>query len=389
MGAITRTWWPLFLAIGIIQTGNGIAGLLISLKTETLGLSPGISGAVIGMFYFGSAIGALAPPRPLKRLGHFVSFAGFVAIAGLGILGFLLSDRPEMLMLMRFLQGFGLSAMFAVSESWINRGVAEDIRARTFAVYIMVQLMGQLIGQLLLRIDGASAALLFALAGAALLSAPVILGAGRLREPVPVDQQVLPPWRVVWRAPQAAFAIALSGFLWAAVMGIGPIFAERSGLVRDDIALFMAMALLGGALTQFPLGALADHTSRALTLMGMGIGGACLAALGFSAGDAQAAVLISLAFGVGAMSFPIYAIAAPLGNERLTQEERTSASATMVLLFSLGATACPPVMSQAMAHFGPQAFFGSIGLCLAALAISMLGYRERSSEGSVSQPPPH
>src|SRR5690606_9600457 len=89
---------------------------------------------------------------------------------------------------------------------------------------------------------------------------------------------------------------------------IGPLVGRAYGLDGAGIGALMGAGIVGGALAQFPVGRLSDHTDRRLVIAGMLTLGAALAAVGwwFSAGSA--AVLYGSMFSVGAATMPIYAM---------------------------------------------------------------------------------
>ena len=61
MTHILRLWWPLLVAITLIQIGNGITGTLVSVTSEARGFDPLLKGLVLSAFYGGSLIGARVP----------------------------------------------------------------------------------------------------------------------------------------------------------------------------------------------------------------------------------------------------------------------------------------------------------------------------------------
>ncbi|HAH08598.1 MAG TPA: hypothetical protein DCL54_14015 [Alphaproteobacteria bacterium] len=366
---VFKRWWGMMLAILALQIGNGVSGITISLRSEAAGFDANAMGWIIGVFFLGSAAGSLAPPWVLRWTGLTGAFIVFTLIAGGSVAGFTFTDDPVAWMMLRFAQGFGLSAMFATAESWLNLATGNDWRARTFAVYIMMQLLGLAAGQLGVSLGDITGAAGLATAALLMTGSSLFLIAARHSEPSVALREPLNPIALTFRAPLGACVIAISGFMWALVVGLGPVFAERSGLSTTEVSVFTAIAVLGGLIAQFPLGHWADHSDRRMVLAFMGSVAAAFALAGALVPQPWAITLFLISCVVGAMTFPVYAVAASLVNEVLAQEERVAASAAMVLYFGLGATLAPVLGAQAMAIAGPHAFFLAAALVCAAQAL--------------------
>ena len=63
----------------------------------------------------------------------------------------------------------------------------------------------------------------------------------------------------------------VSGVTGAAFRMVGPVYGMEVGLVADQIALFLAAYVLGGALAQLPVGWLADRFDRRSVLIGLSV----------------------------------------------------------------------------------------------------------------------
>jgi MFS family permease len=370
-------------AILAVQIGNGLAGLTISLRTETQGLDAALTGWIIGAFYAGQIFGSMVPPFVLKWTGLKPAYFLFTGVAGLSVAGFVATDDPYVWIALRFLQGLGFSSMFATVESWLNLGTDDKWRARTFAVYIIMQLLGLCLGQLAINAGDGFVVSPLLIAGFMIGGSGAMLLFAALAEPHIGEIHILSPVKVFRRSPGGAVAIVIAGLLWAQIMGMGPIYAERMGLTHGQVSIFTALAVLGGMASQFPLGHWADHSQRRMVLAVMAGIAASLSVLAFLIVDREAILLWVLAAAFGAMTFPAYAIAVAFVNEQLIQEERIAASAAMGLFFGLGATTAPFLTAYAMNAAGPVAFFvvtayASAGLVLVLLLGQRHAYETRT-----------
>jgi len=271
---------------------------------------------------------------------------------------------------LRLGQGVGYAGLYSVIESWLNLSTEDRQRARVFAVYITVQLLGLIGGQFLINGRGLGEMTLFLFAAALVALPAAILPFAPLQNPQFETPKYVGLFALVRRSPLGVLAVVLSGFTWAAVMATGPAYAQRIGLDDWDKSLFMALPIIGGVVAQFPLGWLADHRERRLVLAGMGVAAALFAAGGAVAASGSA-LLIAIA-GFGAMTFPLYAVAVALTNEVLSQHHRIAASASVIVYFGIGAMAGPTITTMAMNAWGPSGFFSAQSAVEAVFAAAIL-----------------
>lgn len=369
MTQILRMWWPIFAAMALIQAGNGVTGTLISVTSEARGFEPWLKGLVLSAFYAGSAAGAFFAPLAIARSTHVAAVAGFILIAVAATAGYALNDAPLLWIFLRLMAGFGLSGAFATVESWLNLGTKDDWRARVFSIYLMVQLGGLAAGQLFLNARGYGNELLFLIAALLTLSAVGFLRFEAVENPHFEAPQKMGLVRLFRRSPFGVSAVVLSGYAWAALMACGPALVELIGLSDFAKSIFMTLAVVSGVAAQFPVASLADHRDRRLVLAAMA-GVAALSAMAGLADGELALMVFAVAF--GAATFPLYAVGVARVSERLEQSERTAASASMIVFFLLGAIVAPPLLSYAIALFGPRGYFVVLALPHAGFAMMAL-----------------
>lgn len=374
---ILRLWWPLLIAVTVIQIGNGITSTLVSVTSEARGFDPFVKGLVLSAFYAGSLMGAWAAPAIIARLTHVASFIAFTSCLVASTTGFAVSDDPYVWAWLRLGAGFGIAGMFATVESWLNLGTKDAWRARVFSLYIMVQLGGLAAGQLLLNARGAGDQILFAAAAALGIVALFCLRFETVQNPAFEPPQRISFVTLARRSPLGVACVTLAGFAWAGLMASGPALVQLVGL--DDFAksMFMASAVAAGMLAQMPVGWLADHVDRRFVLAAMGVvaGGAAL----FGLTGTETSVLLTFAVVFGASTFPLYAVGVARANDSLQQSERTAASAAMVVFFTAGAIMAPPLLAYGTAIAGAPAYFVVMAVPHLAFAVAALGALRRRS----------
>jgi MFS family permease len=350
-------WVGLFLGITLLQIGNGLQSTVVGLRTVTAGFDPVEIALVMSGFYFGYAFGALGAVRMISLAGHIWVFIALVIVASLAALIYPFMIVPLVWAGIRVVIGFALSAIYVTVESWINDQTGNESRGGVFGFYMLGQLVGLAIGQALVPFFSATSVEVFLVVGSlmALSIVPVVLvrPPAASREP-PKPMGLISLFRV---SPLGVAACLVSGFVWAAIMGGGPVYAAKSHFSPEDTATFIAAAVIGGMILQYPLGWLSDKLDRRVVLGLLVLAAAMAALTGVGAslfGPFGATVTIAL---FGGLSFPLYTIAVAHTNDHVEPDERVSASAGLVLLFGIGSVFGPAAVSFVIEQYGGVGFF--------------------------------
>lgn len=159
------------------------------------------------------------------------------------------------------------------------------------------------------------------------------------------------------RSPLAAAGAMVAGLTGAAFRMVGPIYGQEVGLRPDQIGLFLAAFVAGGAVAQFPLGWLADKFDRRVVLIGLSAAAIVTSLTTIAAsGSGTAGVMLASAL-FGFTTFPIYSVAAAHAHDFARDSERVELSAALMFFFALGAIASPLVASGLIELYGPAALF--------------------------------
>ena len=150
---------------------------------------------------------------------------------------------------------------------------------------------------------------------------------------------------------------------------VGPLYGDKVGLAIDQIAYFLAVFILGGALAQIPAGWLADKYDRRHVMIGLSMAAivSCIVTASLQALSVYGSMLTAFFFGL--TSFPIYSVAAAHANDFASSEERVELAAARMFFFALGAIAAPLVASNLIDRFGPSAMFIMIAVAHAVLIL--------------------
>ena len=347
----------LFMSVALLQLGSGAIAPLDALSGVQLEFSTSQIGLMGSSHFIGFFIGCWWAPRLMGNVGHSRAFAAFTAAGTIGILSHMLIIDAYAWMGMRVLSGLCIAGCYTVVESWLQAKVTNETRGRTTGIYRFVDISGSLAAQMMISVlepaSYVSYNILALLCCAALF--PLVLT--RVEQPsIPTAPRLRP--MLAWRcSPLAAAGVVSAGLTASAFRMVGPVYGIEIGLSVDDIALFLAAFVLGGVLSQYPAGWLADRYDRRwilIILSALAIA-SCALTVAMAHMGATAAFLTAGFFGLA--TFPIYSVAAAHAHDFADDTQRIELSAALMFLYAVGAIASPFTVSKLIENYGPEAMF--------------------------------
>ncbi len=347
----------LFVSVILLQLGTGGLGPLDALS----GLAGGFTRAQVGLLgsahFLGFFIGCWWAPRLMGSVGHSRTFATFTAMGAIGVIAHTLILDPNAWVAFRIMSGISVAGCFTVIESWLQAKVTNETRGRTMGVYRVIDIGGSFGAQLLIGVLEPGSYISYNILAILCCAAIIPLTLTRASPPETPKILRLRP-RLAWQmSPLAAMGAVVAGLTTAAFRMVGPIYGIEVGLSIDQIALFLAAFVLGGALAQYPVGWLADKYDRRWVLIGLSLAaiGGCFVTVALSA-DGTNAVMFSAAL-FGFTTFPIFSVSAAHAHDFATSKQRIELSAALMFLYALGAIASPFTTSALIENYGPEAMF--------------------------------
>lgn len=350
----------------VCGTVFGLSMPLISLRLEHMtgsGLVVGLNGAAAAISTLVMApivprIMTLAPPR-------WILSGSLVAAAVLFVL-FPLLENVTAWFVLRFVVGCFMTAVFVISESWINQVVTPERRAFMLGIYGTALAGGFGVGGLLFAaLDPMADVGFFVGAGIFLLG---ILPIGLLSGPeavAPDDEHAAigAMLAAARTAPAAILAGLAFGALETLAFSLLPVYGDRIELTHAMIGGMMVAAALGALTFQIPLGWIADRTDRRATLFWIAAI-TVLAPIAVGLAGADPVFLLPLVFLQAGMASGMYSVGLSLLGERFTGGAIAPANAAFIFAYGLGSFAGPPIAGAAMDSLGPW------GLLVTLAAIS-------------------
>ncbi len=348
----------LLVGVALLMLGNGLFLTLVPLRADLEGFGAAWIGAIGAAYSVGFVIGCYLVPPLVARVGHIRVYAAIAALGAIVPLLHLLALNPVAWILFRIVIGLCISGLYMVIESWLNGAATRRNRGTVFSAYVAIHLMAVTAGQYLLLLDTPSSSKLFSLATIlfALAVIPVCLTRAP-SPPLPVKAQ--PELRRLWRNSQVSVVGCLTnGMANGAVWSLAPVYAKGLGLSVTGIATFVSIAIVGGAVVQYPLGRLSDRLPDRRLLIALVCAVASLAGLVLlSAGDLPVTVVYPAYFLFGAAAFSIYGFSVAHANDHAEPEDFVEIMAGLLVIFGVGAVAGPLIAAVLMETLGSGSLF--------------------------------
>lgn len=346
----------LFLSIIFLQLGTGGIAPLDALSGIQAGFSRGEVGLLGSSHFIGFFIGCWWAPRLMGAIGHSRSFAAFTAVGTIGILAHTLITDPYMWSLFRIMSGLCIAGSYTVIEAWLQAKVTNETRGRTMGIYRIVDIGGSLGAQLLIAVLEPGYYISYNLLALLACAALVPITLTRVTPPKMPSAPRLRPSMAWQLSPLAAAGVVAAGLTTASYRMVGAVYGVEVGLSNDQIAIFLAAFVAGGALAQYPAGWLADKYDRRWILIWLSAAAVGASALAIYMTSSTAQVMTASAI-FGFVTFPIYSVSAAHAHDFANDDQRVDLSAALMFLYALGAIASPYLASWLMEVFGSSAMF--------------------------------
>lgn len=361
----------LFSAV-ILLTGNALQTTLLPLRAQAEAFSA-LSIGLLGSSYFvGFVGGCLTAAGMVRSVGHVRVFAAMSAVASIIPLFHILSLDEVHWWLLRAGTGFCIASLFLVIESWLNERSDNAVRGTVFSIYASLTFVAIMVGQILLSLYEPSSFTPFIVASIIISLAAVPVALIALPTPAPIPPGRLNPMRLLGLSPAGASGCFAAGVVGGAFWSLSPVAASSAGLDTGGIARFIGATVLGGALSQWPLGRLSDRMDRRVLIVASAGLSALTGLALFLAIRYWSPGVLPLAFAFGTFTFPVYSLSVAHVNDLITTESFVEISGGLLFLNGAGAVAGPLAGAIAMQLAGPSALFLATTITYMALSLLIL-----------------
>lgn len=373
----------LLASVLFVQVGSGSLGPLDALSGLALGFSTVEIGYLGSAHFIGFFFGCIFGPQIVLRSGHARAFSVMAAISTISVILHPVVQEVWFWIILRLLTGFAVAGAYTVIESWLQSKLNKGNRGTVFSIYRMVDMTGMLISQLVIAGLTPAAYISYNLIAVVSCMALIPLALTQTALPALPEKLSFRPFFVFALSPLAAVGVIVVGITNSSFRMVAPVYAAQSGLDKAGVAVFLALAIVGGLVAQLPAGIIADRISRRATLVWFSVLAivVCLAISSNAVPDIGGIRFVYIgSFLFGFSTLPIYSICASHASDFAEQEDMLALSASLIFFFALGAVISPTVAGLLIDNYGPPALFSFI-MAAHVLLLAYTGWRAMQRPG--------
>jgi MFS family permease len=365
-------WWAAGAAIASISAVGVALGLglpLLSVILEQRGISPTMIGANTAVAGFASLLAAPLVTPIARRLGVRLTMAIAIVAAALSALGFYFFVPFWTWFPLRLVFHFAITALFILSEFWINAAAPPGRRGFILGIYATFLSLGFAFGPWLFSQIGSQGFLPFGIGAGVILAALVPLILAWDRQPVIGTATHGSFWRYLTIVPTATAAVLIFGAVESGGFALFPIYGQMVNFSEASAAQLLTAIGLGNVLLQIPIGLYSDRVGdrRKLLLFFAAVG--CVGSLCLPYLVEDWWLMAGTLFIWGGVVAGLYTVGLAHLGAKLETSELAPANAAFIFCYSAGMLIGPQTIGSALDLFGPDGFAWSLALFFAAYLV--------------------
>jgi len=350
-------------SISAVGIALGLGLPLLSVILERRGISASMIGANTAVAGIASLAAAPLITPIAQRIGVRIAMLSAILLAGLSAIGFYIFEAFWTWFPLRLVFHFAITALFVLSEFWINAAAPPRKRGLVLGIYATFLSLGFALGPWIFSQVGSQGFLPFAIGAGVIFASAIPLFMAWKREPaISKDRRKGSFWRFIFAVPTATGAVLIFGAVEAGGFALFPVFGERVGFSEAEAAQLLTAIGIGNVIMQIPIGLVSDRVSDRRTLLSIFaavglVGTLCLPLI------AQDWLLMAcLLFLWGGVVAGLYTVGLAHLGSRLPASELADANAAFIFCYSAGMLIGPQTIGTAMDLFGPNGFAWSLAL---------------------------
>jgi MFS family permease len=373
----------LFFAIAFLAIGYGMILTFIGVYLKELNVSNTVIGIINACFFLGAVLSSIFSQKIISTVGHIRSFAAFAALMVISFLLHSIFFNEVLWAVLRLISGFSFYALLIIIESWLNEKSAEDSRGKILAIYTIIFYLATALGQLFLNIDEHFKQLIFTIGSALVLFSVIFISLTKIKEPVlaSFDKFCFP--KIFSIVPLATVTSFISGFIVGGFFTMVPIYI----LVQSDsielVSKFMLISIIGGLISQWPVGLLSDKFGRR-KLISITSFLSAITSLLFIIFAKEEIYLYALGFCLGLTIFAIYPLAVARANDVVDEsKDIVEISRSLLFTYGIGSFLSPLIIGVGLSFSSDFLFISFFVLCLILSIYALTQERVKDKDLSV------
>ncbi|MDF2947250.1 MAG: transporter [Bacillales bacterium] len=377
-------FWTLVFSVGISGLSQGMLLPVIAIIIEGEGISSTLNGVHATALYFGVLLISPFLEKPMRKYGYkpIIVIGGFIVLASL--LCFPLWKSLYFWFVLRLLVGIGDHMLHFGTQTWITSSEQPHNLGKKLSIYGLSFGVGFMVGPLLANLLEIHISLPFIVSGViSILAWSLIL---LLKNEIPTaledtkENTQINRYKSVfiigWACLIAPFGY---GILEASINSSFPVYAIRMGYSVDEISILIPAVSLGGIITQFPLGSLADKIGGKKVVPSVILLGSVLFFVTSFFEDNYYLLWVSLLL-VGMVIGSIFSLGLKYMSEILPYELLPTSNMLFGVFFSVGSILGPIIGGNIIENFKGISFFTVQGFIFLSCALLIISFEYRNAK---------
>ena len=349
---------PWHLIVAVIGTMSvfvltlGLSYPLLALILENLGTPKALIGLNAAMTPLGIIVSAPFMPRMALKVGTG-KFAMSCLVGALCLFTLIGATREIWLWFpLRFLLGIFINGLFIVSETWINQLSHSAVRGRVMGIYATIMSLGFCVGPFILPFTGFDGWPPFMVGIVCFIIAGLVMLPLQHHLPEIKTTSHGSVYGFVFQAPMLLMAVFVASFFDQVVLSFLPLYALHFGLPQSTASFALGVLIVGNAFLQYPMGWVADKTSRYAVMLActlITLTGCLLLPFAIHA----TWLLWPVLFIWGGAAFGVYTVALAGLGDRYSGNMLLTGSAAFGLMWGVGGIAGSASTGVVMQFWGP------------------------------------
>jgi MFS family permease len=317
-------------------------------------------------------------PYAVARMRPATAMALGCALCAIAYASLYLTANTAAWIALRFLMGATIALPWIVGETWVNHIAEDSHRARVISFYAVSFFSGFAIGPLLLEHVGIEGHWAYTIGALGTLLAAVPIYLARNLAPDLAHEPATGLIGGMRLAPAAMAGAFLGGFLETTHFALLPNLAIAGGMDEGSAVRLLTALIVGGLLTQYGLGWLADRISRQILLVALGLIYVALIAV-FPRILGSPDLAFALIAVMGAAVIGLYTLGLAMLGQEVEPSQLATANAAFILMYTSGGIVGPALTGAAMTGAPIAGFVGATAAAAVALTAVIAFARSRKA----------
>ncbi|RXJ72824.1 transmembrane transport protein [Veronia nyctiphanis] len=345
---------PILFTIFGFAISHNLFFIMLPIRMKETGYETSNIGLAMSMFAVGAICAGLFGSRAVMRVGHIRAFASMAAMLAIISVVHSYSNDIFLTAALRMMAGFCYVTSFITLESWLNVLSDRSNRGRVYGTYQICFAVGFGTAPFLFSLYNEQDPRVFGVISVFLCFSLIIMSMSRLPAPELPEKSAPMSLSTLWRySPSGTISCFCAGLINASSVSLIALYAYGKGISGIWLSLILGSYQMGGLLTQFPTGWLADRFDKRVIASGLMVMGVLSNSMivydYFNPMPIEVlAVLFWISGGSGVALFPL---AVTQVFDHISPKEAMPATSSMQILLGCGGIIGPIVASNLMNSF--------------------------------------